>query len=142
MQLFKSMTWTNPQSVIEANKKFPFGIKVDMKVGNGKWISETLGQEWWVPEPFETSTNFDPVVKDYIDRVEIEENTYYFRIIYAYEELDRPKVYSGYSNTVSVGIQAFYSNASSWAEEYLQSTEDGHYHRQDDRCRHDRPHHP
>ena len=118
------LTWTNPQSVIEANKKFPIRIKTDMKVGDGKWISETVGQDWWGSDPFTTHLEFDPVIKHYVDHIDIEADTYYLRIIYAYEEESRPKVYSPYSNTVTIGAEAFYSNASSWAEAHLKNAWD------------------
>ena len=80
------LTWTNPKSVIEANKKYPIKVKVDMKVGDGKWISETINHDWWGSDPITTQLEFDPIVKEYVDHIEVEENTYYLRIMYAFEE--------------------------------------------------------
>ena len=118
------LTWTNPKSVIEANRKYPISVKVDMKVGDGKWISETVGQDWWGSDPITTQLEFDPIVKEYVDHIEVEENTYYLRIMYAFEEYEN-KVYSPYSNTVAIGVEKFfYSKASSWAEAHLKNAWD------------------
>lgn len=118
------LTWTNPKSVIEANRKYPISVKVDMKVGDGKWISETINHDWWGSDPITTQLEFDPIVKEYVDHIEVEENTYYLRIMYAFEEYEN-KVYSPYSNTVAIGVEKFfYSKASSWAESHLQKAWD------------------
>mgnify|MGYP000856851364 FL=1 len=118
------LTWTNPKSVIEANRKYPISVKVDMKVGDGKWISETINHDWWGSDPITTQLEFDPIVKEYVDHIEVEENTYYLRIMYAFEEYEN-KVYSPYSNTVAIGVEKFfYSKASSWAEAHLKNAWD------------------
>lgn len=103
------LSWTNPASVSKINEAFPIGIKVDFKVGNEKWFSEKQGHDWWGKIPFGTSDSFDPVEKDYIDNVVIEENVYYFRVLYAYEPVESPRVVSGFSNTVTIGTPAYES---------------------------------
>lgn len=109
-----ALNWTNPESVAKINQAFPIGVKIDFKVGNEKWYSEKEGHDWWGAIPFGTSDNFDPIEKDYIDKIVIEENDYYFRILYAYEPVESNRVVSQFSNIVKIGTTA-YESASPWA---------------------------
>lgn len=109
-----ALNWTNPESVAKINQAFPIGVKVDFKVGNEKWYSEKEGHDWWGAIPFGTSDNFDPIEKDYIDKIVIEENDYYFRILYVYEPVESNRVVSPFSNIVKIGTTA-YESASPWA---------------------------
>lgn len=104
-----TLNWTNPASVSKINEAFPIGIKVDFKVGNGQWHSEKEGHDWWGKESYGTSVDFDPIEKAYVENVVIEENVYYFRILYAYEPVESPRVVSGFSNTVTIGTPAYES---------------------------------
>lgn len=113
------LNWANPASVSKTNESFPIEFKVDFKVGSGKWFSETHTHDWWGSDDFATHINFDPVEKEMADKIVIEENTYYFRILYAYEPTYGDRVYSPYSNIVSAGVQA-----SEWAKGELQGAFD------------------
>lgn len=109
------LNWTNPESVSEVNENFPVRVKIDFKVGTGKWYSETVTLDWMGSIPLSTSYNFDPVEEHYTDRMVIEENVYYIRIMYIYESVDgKTRVVSPYSNVVSIGTPK-YESASSWA---------------------------
>jgi hypothetical protein len=108
------LSWTNPDSINLVNEQYPIRIKVDFKVGNGKWLSETTTHDWWGSTPFASSEPFDPVENNIEDRIVIEENVYYFRVLYAYEPVEGTRVISPYSNIVSIGTPA-YELASPWA---------------------------
>jgi len=108
------LSWTNPESINKINENFPIIVKIDFKVGNGKWVFETRSHEWWNGVLLRTSEPFDPVEKEYIDKLVIEEDVYYFRILYAYEPIDGNTVVSPFSNIVSIGTPA-YESASPWA---------------------------
>lgn len=114
-----TLTWNNPQSVVDINKSYSLIYKVDFKVGDGKWFSETATHDWWSGLPLATSGDFNPIEKQLVDGIEIEKNTYYFRILYAFEPVDAPRVYSGFSNIASLGTPAFYSKASDYAVSFL-----------------------
>lgn len=62
-----------------------------------------------------SSDTFDPVEKDLVDNVVIEENTYYFRIIFEGEPTTSNYIRSDFSNIASTKVEA-YSNASNWAK--------------------------
>jgi hypothetical protein len=113
------LTWSNPASVSKVNEKLPIVFKIDFKVGNEKWFSETTSHAWWGGYLFDSKIDFDPIEKDMVDKIVIEENTYYFRILYAYEPTDGTPVYSSFSNTVSIGM-----TASEWAKAELQEAFD------------------
>lgn len=103
------LSWTNPATVAKINEAYPIGVKVDFKVGNGKWYSEIEGHDWWGAIPFGTSDSFDPIEKDMVDKIVIEENEYYFRILYVYEPVESPRVVSPFSNIVKIGTPAYES---------------------------------
>jgi hypothetical protein len=116
------LSWANPQSIIDINKSYPILYKVDFKVGDGKWFSEEHTHDWWGGLSLASSCDFDPIEKKLVDGIEIEENTYYFRILYACEVIT-PRVYSGFSNTATVR-STFYSFASDYAVGFLDQAED------------------
>lgn len=111
------LNWTIPESIKEANKSIPVYHKIDFKVGNGKWYSETNGVSELPIAPsslLSSSDDFDPVEKELLDEVVIEANTYYFRILFEAETSTDKFVHSAYSNEASTGIEK-YTNASPWA---------------------------
>jgi hypothetical protein len=112
------LSWTNPESINLVNQQFPVHIKIDFKVNNEKWFFETVTHDWWSSIPIRTSEPFDPVAEYYIDRIVIEEDVYYFRILYAIEMNDGLRVVSPYSNIVTIGTTA-YESASPWAVDEL-----------------------
>ncbi len=109
-----ALSWTNPATVAKINEAYPIGVKVDFKVGNGQWYSEKEGHDWWGAITFGTNDYFDPIEKDIVDKIVIEENDYYFRVLYVYEPVESPRVVSPYSNIVKIGTPA-YESASPWA---------------------------
>ena len=76
------------------------------------------GHDWWGKIPYGTSDSFDPIENQYVDSIKIEENDYYFRVLYAYEPVESPRVVSGFSNIVKLGTPA-YESASDWAVDEL-----------------------
>ncbi len=112
------LTWANPTAVDTVNKSFPIEVKVDFKVGNDKWYSEIQGHDWWSGNFYDNKIDFDPVKLDIADKIVIEENTYYFRVLYAYEPTYGNHVYSQFSNIVPIGVQK-YESASPWATKEL-----------------------
>ena len=115
------LDWDIPQAVSDANKILPVYHIVDFKIGDGKWLSESVG---WDGLPIAYSgllTNtydLDPVEENIADKVVIEENVYSFRIAFVCDETGGKPVISNYSNVVSTKAPA-YSDASPWAEKEL-----------------------
>ena len=50
------------------------------------------GHDWWSGIVYTSTEDFDPVEKEYVDSVVIEENDYYFNSL-CYEPVDDPKLY-------------------------------------------------
>ncbi len=120
------LSWTIPQSIAEANKQFPVYHKIDFKVGDGPWLKDTTSWDWMPIAPSSllmSSDTFDPVEKELVDEVVIEENTYYFRIIFEGELTTSNYIHSDFSNIASTKIDA-YSNASNWAKPELNKAND------------------
>ncbi len=110
------LTWTNPDSVSKANESVPIMVKIDFKVGNGKWLSEETVHDWWASDLFSTNAVFDPIERELAESIVIDKNTYYFRILYAYEPSTGKKVYSSFSNIAVSGVEPYeVSKASEWA---------------------------
>ncbi len=109
-----ALNWTNPDSVSKINEAYPIRVKIDFKVGNGEWHSVINGHDWWGGIPYTSREDFDPIEKDYVDGISIEENEYYLRILYAYEPVESSRVVSPFSNIVKIGTPA-YESASPWA---------------------------
>lgn len=115
------LNWTNPASAAEANKQAPVYHRIDFKVGNGKWYSETKAISDLPVAPsnlFATSDEFNPVEKGILDKVVIEANTYYFRILLETEPSPEKFIRSAYSNIASTAVES-YSEASQWAKPEL-----------------------
>ena len=115
------LDWTIPESIYTANKQLPVSHVIDFKVGDGKWLSETTSWEWMPGAPsglLFSSGTFDPVEKEYVEDIIIEENTYYFRVLFECEPDGREPVRSSFSNIASTKVKA-YSNASNWAKPEL-----------------------
>ena len=103
------LDWTVPESVKEANKDFPVYHRLDFKVGDGKWLSET-GSDAMALAPSKllaTSTTFDPVEKELIDAIVIEENVYHFRILFECEPSAGKLIHSDFSNIASTKIEGY-----------------------------------
>ncbi|HEX2944957.1 MAG TPA: S-layer homology domain-containing protein [Clostridia bacterium] len=112
-----SLNWTNPADAIEANKAAPVYHRIDFKVGNGKWYSEThdIGELPVAPDSLLTTTdNFNPVEESYLSEVVIEANTYYFRILLETQPAADKTVRSAFSNIASTAVES-YRESSSWA---------------------------
>jgi hypothetical protein len=115
------LDWSIPDSVIVANKQLPVSHIIDFKIGNGKWLSETISWDWMpsAPSGLLTSTaTFNPVEKEYVDEVVIEENIYYFRILYQCIPDGAEQIRSIYSNIASTKVDA-YGDAHIWAKPEL-----------------------
>lgn len=115
-QPYFHFTCTIPDSVEAANKQTRIATKVDWKIGNGQWASESGAI------PLEKADNMlaDDVDVDPIDEggwaeVNIEQNTYYFRMYFEMQKPDGSVVRSPFSNVVEMGTPAYFSNANDWA---------------------------
>lgn len=119
------LDWSIPQSVTESSKHIPVFHRIDFKVGNGKWASETEFDSMAIAASklLVSSDSLDPVEKNYVDKVIIEENTYYFRVLFEGEPSTGNSIYSNFSNIASTKVEA-YSNASSWAKPELEKAMD------------------
>ncbi|HQD41507.1 MAG TPA: S-layer homology domain-containing protein [Bacillota bacterium] len=109
-----------PESVEEANKLVKVWNALDWKIGSGSWATES-GELLFEEGSY---TLFDKMDIDPIDEggwgeINIEENTYYFRMFFKLQKPDGTIVRSPFSNVVEIGTPAFYSGASSWAEPEL-----------------------
>lgn len=115
------LNWIIPQTVTETNKKMPVYHIIDFKVGDGKWLSETTEWDALPQAPSSLlmfSDTLDPIEEDFVDKVVIEENIYYFRLAYVCEQLSGAPIISTYSNVASTKMVA-YTNASEWAKTEL-----------------------
>ena len=115
-QPYFHFTCTIPDSVEAANKQARIATKVDWKIGSGKWATESGNR------PFEKADNMladdldvDPIDEGGWAEVNIEQNTYYFRMYFEMQKPDGSVVRSPFSNVVELGTPAYYSNANSWA---------------------------
>lgn len=110
-----------PQSVEEANKSTPVATKLDWKIGDGSWATESG------VKPFEKADNMlsydvdvDPIDEGGWGEVDIKENTYYFRAFFSFKKSDGSIVNSPFSNVIEIGSPKFYRNASEWAKTELE----------------------
>ena len=115
------LDWSIPQSISDANKIRPVYHIVDFKIGDGKWLSESVT---WDGLPVAYSSlltntyDLDPIEENLVDKVVIEENVYYFRVAFVCKETGGNPIVSDYSNIVSTKVPA-YSDASPWAQPEL-----------------------
>lgn len=115
------LNWIIPETITETNKKMPVYHIIDFKVGDGKWLSETTEWDALPQAPSSLlmfSDTLDPIEEDFVDKVVIEENIYYFRLAYVCEQLSGAPIISTYSNVASTKMVA-YTNASEWAKTEL-----------------------
>ena len=145
-----ALKWTNPQSIWELQKygvehgEWGVDCQIDVKVGNGQWYYDASGELFGnglnFGEEFDEPGNYvtDDVVFDPIQlnenlgvdgTVDIKTNVYYIRVRYAYvdnqgSDGQEHYIYSPFSNTASIGTEAFYKEASDWAKSELQKAND------------------
>ncbi len=114
------LNWTIPDSITEASKHFPVYHRIDFRVGEGKWASEKEFDSMAVAPSklLFSSDDFNPVEKDLVDKIVIEENVYYFRVLYEGEPSTGSNIHSIFSNTASTKVES-YSHASNWAKPEL-----------------------
>lgn len=119
------LNWNIPESITEANKQLPVYHFIDFKVGNGKWLSETTkwdGMPGAVANLLVSHDTLNPVEKNLVDKIVIEENTYYFRVGFVCKPSIGEPVLSPYSNIASTKMQA-YSDASAWAKPEIEDAD-------------------
>ena len=109
-----------PESVEEANKLTNVWNALDWKICSGSWATESgrLPLEKADHMLFD-NVDIDPINEGGWDEINIEENTYYFRMFFELQKPDGTRVRSPFSNVFQIGTPAFYSGASSWAEPEL-----------------------
>ncbi len=119
------LNWTIPQSITDASKHIPVYHRIDFKVGNGKWASEKEFDSMAMAgsKLLQSTDTLDPVEKNYVDKVVIEENVYYFRVLFEGETSTGNYIHSGFSNIASTKVES-YSNASNWAKPELEKAAD------------------
>ena len=108
------LKWTNSDNSLDSA-----GIEyqVDFRVGRDKWASEKgkiLTDKLVSDASGKSETNFTPIENGFVKSIDLEKNSYNFRIRYKYNES-----YSEFSNTVTLGLMPYYENASAWATEEL-----------------------
>lgn len=133
------LKWENPASILDGitywdnHGEAPYLYQIDMKAGNGTWLSDAGGSlsgnslHTGDDSIGETQAAVDPVSAGYAEVVDIKKNTYKFRVRYSYDYSDDNGDYykdGPFSNIVSIGVDDFYQNASSWAKPELQAAND------------------
>lgn len=85
-------------------------------MGDQKWISEVSEEQMGVAPSglLSNSATFDPVEKELVDKIVIEENVYHFRVLFECRPTPDSVVRSVFSNIASTKLQG-YSKATSWA---------------------------
>lgn len=111
-----ALNWTIPESINEINKTYPVYHQIDFKVGDGQWISETFGESMAsAPSRLLVSNaTLDPVEKEYVNEVVVEENIYHFRVLFECETAPDTIIRSSFSNVASTKTEG-YKRASDWA---------------------------
>lgn len=119
------LNWTIPTTITEASKQIPVYHRIDFKVGNGKWASEIEYDSMDIAgsQMLKSSDEFDPVEKDLLDKVVIEENIYHFRVLFEGAPTTGEYIRSGFSNIASTKVEA-YSDASNWAKPELDKADE------------------
>ncbi|HEX2947040.1 MAG TPA: S-layer homology domain-containing protein [Clostridia bacterium] len=117
------LNWENPASITEGNKAINISHRIDWKVGNGTWASETRNMNEYVAGSglLDNSEKCNPLDKGGIGKVDIQANIYYFRAYYQYT-YNKVTIKSPYSNTFSIGTPSF--TASSWAVDGIKKAND------------------
>jgi hypothetical protein len=111
-----SLRWDVPDSVTAANQLVGVVNRIDWKIGDGRWASETGEQMFASPGmSLVKQMELDPIDKGGWDEINIEENTYYLRTCFEFEKPDGTQVKSPFSNVISIGTPAYYRGASDWA---------------------------
>lgn len=117
--------WANPQSIIDEVRYWddhgeaPLGYQIDMRVGNGKWNYEVIGNT--IPgnslhagdDESEIiaviGAPYDPINSGELDTIDIKDNVYHFRVRYSYDTSEE-YLMSPFSAAVSIGSGAFSAN--------------------------------
>ena len=124
-QPYFNLTYTIPESVKDANQLTSIRNMVDWKIGNGTWASENGLTPFHTGNSMLTHTiDIDPIESGAWDEINIEENTYYFRMYFEFEKTDKTLCRSPYSNVIQIGTPSFYKSASPWAEGELNKAVD------------------
>lgn len=112
-------TYTIPENVREANRHAEIVNFMDWKIGNGQWASES-GVLMFMQggNVIASSMEIDPIDKGGLGEVNIEKNTYAFRMCFEFKKPDGSVYRSPFSNIVVVGVDAW-SKTSSWAEDLM-----------------------
>lgn len=127
------VNWNNPQSAIDLvnywqdNGEAYLHYQIDMKVGTGKWTYEVIGNtitgnalEFGSDnsDGIASGVPYDPISLGDLDTIDVKANVYQFRVRYSYlnsTDEDEYYIYSAFSNTATIGIDAYYEKASTWA---------------------------
>lgn len=122
------LKWSNPQSAEQINAQesssAPLAYQIDFRVGNAKWNYETEGDlihtnSLHDGDNLVSSAYWGPNVSSDMEAIDINHNTYSFRVRYSYEYDDgntNQYLYSPFSNVATAGLQALsYQGASQWA---------------------------
>jgi len=111
-------TYTIPEDVKEANKNVEIVSYMDWKVGSGKWATEGGELIYQGGNVLSSVMDIDPIDKGGIGEIDIEKNTYAFRMWFEFERSDESIYRSPFSNIVVMGVDAF-SKTSSWAGDIM-----------------------
>ncbi|MGE4277757.1 MAG: S-layer homology domain-containing protein, partial [Lawsonibacter sp.] len=113
-------TYAIPQSVEAANRQVAVVNVLDWKISGGTWASEAGADMFEQPGNVLSSVmEFDPIDTGGWGEINIEQNTYSFRMCFEFVKADGTIYRSPFSNVVTIGVQAW-SNASAWATAQLE----------------------
>lgn len=125
--------WTNPRSISDLvrywddNGEAPLLYHIDLKIGDGEWrfdMGESIYGNSLHAGDDETgifvveNTSYDPINEGLMDTIDIKSSSYSFRVRYGFSYSDDERdylTYSPFSNIASIGGDALYKGASSWA---------------------------
>ncbi|MGE5544766.1 MAG: S-layer homology domain-containing protein [Bacillota bacterium] len=140
-----ALKWANPQSIWELQRyALELGeagaeYQIDIKIGDGKWLSEQGKSLYGNALPFDEESDkpgnyvtdnieCDPMDLGVAGTVDIKANVYHLRVRYAYlaysDDAGDHWVYGPFSNVATIGTGAFYKKASEWAKSELQKAND------------------
>lgn len=104
------LDWINS---IHAMTKDDIQYQLDFKVGRDNWLSD-IGRIKSFDLEFnnngKTSIIFDPIEEGITNTIDLEKNSYSFRVRYKDNN-----ILGNFSNIVSLGLKPYYENASEWA---------------------------
>jgi len=117
------LSWSNPQSIVDIlSEGSKIGYEIDFKFDDANWVYIEEGEPVYsgilIDDSGQSGLSMAPAALGDIGAVDTSSHAYCFRVRYAYQ-INENWNYSPFSKPASIGTEAFYSEASSWAESEL-----------------------